>query len=101
MEGDTFVPLTLDNQGGYDDVFSRPIGNLFEAVFVKIIPQPDSVRSSHDVSNRVRSMPPGQFFWSECEAKLFRKIHDRALKGQTGDIATLGCREDDDEPTKA
>ncbi len=35
MEGDTFIPLTLDDQCGYGDSFSRLIGNLLEAVFVK------------------------------------------------------------------
>ena len=60
MEGDTLVPLTLDNECGYSDSFSRPIGNLSEAVFVKIIPQTDSIRPSHDVRNRVSGVPLSQ-----------------------------------------
>ena len=60
MEGDTFIPLTLDNQCGYGDSFSRPIGNLSEAVFVKVISQADSMRSSHNVRNHIRGLPPCQ-----------------------------------------
>ena len=65
MEGDTFILLTLDNQCGYYDPFSRPIGNLSEAVFVKGISQTDPVRSSHDVRNRVRGLPPLKLFGAE------------------------------------
>src|SRR6266850_2964094 len=101
MEGDTFIPLTLDNQRGHGDLFSRPIGNLSEAVFVKVIPQTDAIWPSHDVRNRIRGLPPCQLFRPECQAKLFRKVHHRTFEGQTGDIATLGCREDGDEPSKA
>lgn len=101
MEGDTFIPLTLDNQCGHGDSFSWPIGNLSEAVFVKIIPQTDAIRPSHDVRNRARGLPPCQLFRPEGQAKLFRKVHHRTFEGQTGDIATLSCREDGDEPSKA
>jgi hypothetical protein len=38
MEGDTFIMIALHNQCGHGDPFSRPIGNLSEAVFVKGIP---------------------------------------------------------------
>lgn len=57
MEGDTLILFTLDNECGYGDPFSRPIGDLSEAVFIKIIPQTDSIRSSHDVRNRVSGVP--------------------------------------------
>ena len=60
MEGDTLVLFTLDNQCGNGDSFSRSIGDLPEAVIVKIIPQTDSIRSSHNVRNRVRGLPPSQ-----------------------------------------
>src|SRR5713101_4218121 len=83
MEGYTFILLTLDNQCGHGDSFSRPIGDLSEAVFVKVIPQTDPIRPSHDVWNRVRGLPPCQLFWPECSAKLFRKVHHRTFQGQT------------------
>ena len=38
MKGDTFIPFTLDDQCGDGDSFSRLIGNLSEAVFIKGIP---------------------------------------------------------------
>jgi hypothetical protein len=38
MEGDTFIPLALDNQCRHGDSFCRSIGDLSEAVFVKGIP---------------------------------------------------------------
>jgi hypothetical protein len=60
MEWDTFILLTLDNQCGYGDPFSRFIGNLSEAIFVKGIPQTDSVGASHDVRDCVRSLPKRQ-----------------------------------------
>ena len=43
MKGDTFILFTLDDQGRCSNVFRRLIGNLFEAVFVKAISQPDSI----------------------------------------------------------
>src|SRR6476646_5092126 len=57
MEGDTFIFLALNNQCGHGDSFSRPIGDLSEGVFVKVIPQTDSSGPSHDVWNRVRRFP--------------------------------------------
>src|SRR5262245_26004433 len=39
MEGDAFILLALDNECGDGDAFSRPIRDLSEAVFVKVIPQ--------------------------------------------------------------
>ena len=62
MEGDTFILLTLDNQCGHGDSFSRPIGDLPEAVFVKGIPQTDPIRPSHDVRDRVCGLPPCKLF---------------------------------------
>ena len=38
MEGDTFIFLALNNQCWHGDSFSRPIGNLSEGVFVKVMP---------------------------------------------------------------
>jgi len=57
MERDTFIFLSLNNQCGSGDSFSRPIGDLSERVFIKIIPQTDSSDPSHDVRNRVRRFP--------------------------------------------
>jgi hypothetical protein len=37
MEGDTFILLALNNQCGHGDSFSRPIGDLSEGVFVKVM----------------------------------------------------------------
>ena len=37
MEGDTFIFLALNNQCGHGDSFSRPIGDLSEGVFVKVL----------------------------------------------------------------
>ncbi len=101
MEGDTFVLLTLNNQRGDGDSFSRSIGNLSEAVVVKIIPQTDPIRSPHDVRNRARGMPSCQLFSSKCYVKLFRKVHHRAFEGHTSEVASLGCREDSNESSKA
>ena len=50
MEGDTLILFTLDNKRGYGDSFSRPIGDLSEGVFVKIIPQTDSMRTFPRIS---------------------------------------------------
>ena len=101
MERDTFIPLTLDNQCGYDDAFSRPIGDLPQAVFVEVVSQADSIWPSHDVWNRVRVLPPCQLLRSQREVKFFCKVHHRTLEGQAGDVATLGCREDGNESSKA
>ena len=65
MEGHTFILLTLDNQRRNGDSFSRSIGDLSEAVFVKIIPQTNSIRPSHDVRNRVSGVPLCQLFRPE------------------------------------
>lgn len=100
MEGDTLILFTLDNECGYRDSFSRPIGDLSEAVFVKIIPQTDSIRPSHDVRNRVSGLPLSQLVRPKRYAKLFREIHHGTFEGQAGDVAALGCREDGDESSE-
>src|SRR6185436_2792202 len=100
MEGDTFILLALNDQCRYGDVFSRSVGALPEGVFVKVILQTDSIWSSHDVGNRPCGLPPRQLIRSECEAKFFSKVHHRTFEGQTGDIATPGCCEDGNEPSK-
>src|SRR5262245_35267624 len=101
MEGDTFISFTLDNEGGYGDVFGRPIGNVCEAVIIEGISQTDPIRPSHDVLNCVRGLPACQLFRSKSYAKLFREVDHRTFEGHTSDIVTLGCRENRDEPSEA
>lgn len=101
MEGNTFVLLALDNKSGYGDVFSWAIGDLPQTVFVKVISQADSFRSSHDVWNGVGGLPSRQFFLSKRKAQLFCKVHHGTFESQAGDVAALGCREDGDESSKA
>src|SRR6476646_1553995 len=43
MEGDTCILLAPDNQCRHSDSFSRPICDLSEGVFVKVIPKTDPV----------------------------------------------------------
>lgn len=57
MKRDVLILVTLDDEGRRADRSCRVIGNSTQSIVIKGIAEPDSVRTTHDIGNRVRCFP--------------------------------------------
>ncbi len=57
MKRDVLILVALDDDGGSRDGSCGVVGDSLQSIFIKGVPEADSVRTTHDIGNRVRRLP--------------------------------------------